>query len=140
MGIIDNVHHSIRINCKSVDLSEARISVFDHGFLYGDSIYEAVRTIDGEILDWDAHLSRLKKSAARLSFKISWSEEELEKEIKLAIDGGSWDGDSFVRMILTRGSGPIDLDPAVCANPNLIVIAKKLPIVSQHKVDNGIDL
>lgn len=117
----------VRMNMADVDPDKASVSIFDHGFLFGDSIYEVVRTVNGKIFAWGDHLVRLRNSLKRVKFEIPWTDSELENEIQRSLDAKSWDGESYVRLIITRGVGRIDLMPRTCEEPNLIIIAKKLP-------------
>lgn len=117
----------VRINKEEVDPENASISIFDHGFLFGDSIYEVVRTVHGKPYAWPEHLDRLHKSCQRINLELPWSDEELLEEINRAIASGNWGGETYVRIIITRGIGRIDLMPRTCREPRLIVIAKQLP-------------
>jgi len=125
---------------KAVDAANACIPVLDHGFLFGDSIYEVVRTVNGKLFAWEEHLRRLRNSAKRLAYKLPWSEMELTLEIEDAVEQAPWDGDTYLRIIITRGVGRIELAPDTCESPSLIVIAKKLPQVPDEFYEKGIVL
>jgi len=132
------IDYVIRINGEEVGYEDAKISIFDHAFLFGDSIYEVVRTINGAPFALDEHIRRMKNSAARLSFDLSWSEAEIRTEIESVIASKPWQGDSYIRIILTRGVGRIDLMPRSCTNPSLIVIAKEIPELRATKHQDGV--
>lgn len=140
--IIDqgNPEYLIRINMQTVDTADACISVLDHGFLFGDSIYEVVRTINGSLFAWDEHLRRLRNSAERLGYKLPWSDMELTLEIEKVVEVAPWEEESYIRIIVTRGVGRLELSPETCDSPTLIVIAKKLPIVPDELYEKGIVL
>jgi len=129
----------IRINGERVEPADATISIFDHGFLFGDSIYEVVQTVDGAPFGWDEHLSRLRNSANRLSMDLPWSDEYLRNEIDTALAAKTWDGESYVRFIITRGVGKIALLPNTCENPTLIIVAKAIPLPGP-KTETGLVL
>jgi branched-chain amino acid aminotransferase len=129
-----------RINLTSVAPEDATISIFDHGFLFGDSIYEVIRTVNGKPFACPEHLRRMRNSAFRLSMELPWSDEQLTGEIDAAIESGTWDGETYVRLIVTRGVGRIDLMPRTCEAPALIVIARKLPELRAHLHEVGLTL
>jgi len=127
----------IRINGERVDPEDAKISIFDHGFMFGDSVYEVVQTVDGKPYAWDEHFRRLQNSAGRLSMELPWTKEDIRAEINFAVDAKTWDGESYVRLIITRGVGKIALLPDSCENPTLIIIAKAIPLPGP-KADAGL--
>src|SRR5262245_35810564 len=88
----------------------AVISVFDRGFLYGDSVYEVIRTYQGVPFELEAHLARLRGSAERIGMALPVSEETIGAETKAA-QRATGSEDAYVRIIVTRGAGPIGLDP-----------------------------
>ena len=127
----------IRINRTEVAPGNAMVSIFDHGFLFGDSIYEVVRTINNRLLAWPQHLGRLRNSAAQLSLQFPWSDDELTGEIWTTINGRKWPGETYVRLIITRGVGEIDLMPTTCKDPSLIMIAKEIPAYPPGTFEQG---
>jgi len=129
----------IRINGEQVDPEDAKISILDHGFLFGDSIYEVVQTVDGKPFAWDEHFRRLQNSAKRLSMELPWTEEDIKEEVDFAVAAKTWDGESYVRLIITRGVGKIALLPDSCENPALIIIAKAIPLPGP-KSDAGLTI
>jgi branched-chain amino acid aminotransferase len=133
-----NEEYIVRINGEKLSPDNAYISVFDHGFLFGDSIYEAFRTVNDEIIAWTPHLQRLKNSAGRLSMNLHMSDQELYDEIKAAISDKDWGGESFIRIIITRGIGKLEISPESCLDPNLILFIKKLPQVKKSVYTDGV--
>jgi branched-chain amino acid aminotransferase len=116
----------------------ALVSVFDRGFLYGDSVYEVIRTYGGLPFEEEAHLARLRHSADRIGLVPKWDRARTAHEIARALEasrGGdrpdpaaaSWNpGERYVRVVMTRGAGEIGLDPALAVDPVALVIAQPL--------------
>lgn len=114
------------INGRFVDEKDAQVSVLDHGFLFGDSIYEVVRTVQGKLFGARQHLRRLHASADALGLKLPLMDEQfidLMREMHRRKPGS----ESYLRVIVTRGVGELDLHPASCTSPTVIGIAKPLP-------------
>ena len=128
----------VSIDGVLVPAGEARVPVFDRGFLYGDSVYEVVRTYDLEPFELGAHLARLAASAERIFLPLPWSGPRLEQEIRRVVDasrGGDevepaaapWNrGERSVRVVVTRGSGEMGLDPALATSPLVAILALPL--------------
>ena len=98
-----------KININGDIQDEAFISIFDHGFLFGDSIYEVVCTNKGNPCFLDEHLKRLYASASGISLKISHSPTEIKKQIQITLDSAK-NHESYIRIIVTRGVGEVDID------------------------------
>jgi branched-chain amino acid aminotransferase len=123
---------------RIVPPAEAVVSVLDRGFLYGDSVYEVVRTYGLRPFELDAHLRRLDGSARRIGLALPWGAARCAREIAATIDasrGGDADdpaaapwnrGERYVRVVMTRGAGEIGLDPALAVDPRAIVIVRPL--------------
>ncbi len=108
-----------------VPAAQATVPVLDHGFLYGDSVYDVVRTAGGVPFLWEPHLARLRRSAAMLYFELPWSDEEISRRLHELLDALSVD-DAYVRLVATRGPGPISLLPDGCDQPALYLIGRRL--------------
>ncbi len=129
---------AVSVDGVLVPPDQAVVSVFDRGFLYGDSVYEVIRTYGGRPFEVAAHLARMRRSAARLALVLPWNDERLGAEIARALaasaggdppDPGAapWNRrERSVRVIVTRGSGELGLDPALAVEPRAIVIATAL--------------
>lgn len=115
----------VSLNGNLMGADEARISVFDRGFLYGDSVYEVVRTYQGVPFELDAHLARLESSARRIGMRLPAPLETFAAEVAQT-HAASGNDDSYVRIVSTRGSGPLGLDPGLAENPVRMVIAMPL--------------
>ncbi len=128
----------VNIDGALVPPGEARITVFDRGFLYGDSVYEVVRTYRGRPFELAAHLRRLAHSAERIGLGLPWEARRTEAELGRTLEaargedppdpgGAPWNaGERYARIVMTRGAGEIGLDPALAVDPKAIVIVQPL--------------
>jgi branched-chain amino acid aminotransferase len=128
---------TIFINDRLVLEAEARISVFDHGLLYGDGVFEGLRSYAGRVFRLDAHLDRLWASARAICLEIPLAKEALAKAVidTLAANGLE---DGYIRLIVTRGAGTLGLDPNRCSNPQVIIIADTISLYPQEFYDQGL--
>ncbi|MEG9194720.1 MAG: branched-chain-amino-acid transaminase [Candidatus Methanoglobus sp.] len=113
----------VYIDGKFVPESEAKISVFDHGFLYGDGVFEGIRAYDGRVFRLREHLDRLYDSAKAINLEIPLSKEEFEIIILETLRRNKL-RDAYIRPIVSRGVGDLGLDPRKCKKPTVIVITK----------------
>jgi branched-chain amino acid aminotransferase len=114
---------SVWVNDRLVPEAEAVVSVFDHGFLYGDGIYETLLARDCVILKLKEHFARLKKSASLIQLRLPMSDDEFKSILYRTVDDNTLT-DAYIRVTVSRGPGPIGLDPALSPSPSLIVIAR----------------
>ena len=112
----------IYLDGRFVPAEEARVSVFDHGLLYGDGVFEGIRAYNGKIFRLDEHLARLYDSAKAIDLAIPLTKAEMTEVIKETLRQNSL-RDAYIRPIVTRGKGDLGLDPLKCAKPTVIVIA-----------------
>ncbi len=118
--------------------SEAKVSVYDHGLLYGDGIFEGIRAYDGVVFKLDEHIDRLYRSAHTIMLKIPLTKDALKKDV---LDTVKKNGlrNAYIRLVVTRGVGDLGLDPRKCSKPTVIIIAEPLiQLHSQDKKKNGI--
>jgi len=110
--------------------SEAKVSVYDHGFLYGDGVFEGIRAYDGVVFQLDAHINRLYNSAKAIELKIPLTKEETKKAV---IDTLKKNGlqKGYIRLVVSRGTGDLGLDPRRCPKPSIIIIAE--PAIQIHQ-------
>ena len=113
----------VYIDGEFVPASQAKISIFDHGFLYGDGVFEGIRAYNGKVFKLKEHIDRLYDSAKALDLQIPISKEEF-MEIILETLRRNKLRDAYIRPIVTRGIGDLGLDPRKCKNPSIIVIAQ----------------
>ena len=104
---------------------EARVSIYDRGFLYGDSVFETVRTYGGEPFALAEHMARLDRSAARVGIAMPIPAADFGMEIRLAVRAAR-NPESYARAMLTRGSGPVGLDPALAGAPLRVILVEPL--------------
>ncbi len=120
-----------------VDREAATVSVFDRGFLYGDAVFETLRTAGGAPLDFAAHLTRLRRSAAAIGLTLPWDDSHLGRVVR-ETHAASENQDSYVRIIVTRGQGPLKLDPRVSERPALVVIVQPLALPDEDDYRRGV--
>lgn len=129
----------VNINGAITDAQSAKVSVFDRGFLYGDSIYEVVYSQNGVIIFLNDHIDRLYNSANILKIDFTFSREELISQI-LKTAAYSNIKDAYIRIIITRGQADIDLDPNSSDNNNVVIIVKNKKDHAKTFYENGIKL
>ncbi len=117
--------------------SEAVVSVYDRGFLYGDSVFEVVRTYGGVPFRLDDHITRLHASAAKLAITPTWTEAELHAEILAAVRDAGF-AESYVRIVVTRGAGPLGLDPELADTPLRVVLVHPLTLPAGGVYRDGV--
>jgi branched-chain amino acid aminotransferase len=130
---------TVNINGEIIPASDAKISIFDRGFLYGDSIYEVTYGEDYHLLHFDEHIRRLKRSADLIGMNLFISEQEII-ENTLNTLRSSHLKDCYVRIIITRGETEMSLDPNTSTKNNLIIIVKPKPIYPASLYQHGIKL
>mgnify|MGYP001195779367 CR=1 FL=1 len=129
----------VYIDGQFVDSEDAKISVFDHGLLYGDGIFEGIRLYSGCVFRLDDHLERLEYSAKAILLKMPWSREELSRIVCEACRvNGLKDG--YIRLLVTRGKGSLGLSPKTCSIPSLIVIADRLSLYPAEYYEEGLKI
>jgi len=122
-----------------VDESEAKISVFDHGLLYGDGVFEGIRIYNGRVFRLTEHLKRLYDCARAICLTIPISFEEMEKA---TLDTVAANGlrDGYIRLVVTRGAGPMGLSPYQCPKPSIIIIAANIKLYPASAYEDGLKL
>ena len=116
----------VNIDGKLYHPDEAKVSVFDRGFLYGDSVYETIRVYAGRPFKFSQHCVRLYASGKRIGFKLPWSELLLRERLRTTLEAAGLT-DCVLRVVATRGSGQLGLDPGLAVHPKLIVYVLELP-------------
>ncbi len=118
----------VNVNGKVSDQEHAVVSVFDHGFLYGEGVYETLRTYNGQAFLFDRHMRRLRNSAEMLALKVPMSDAQIDDRFRGTVEaaglGGSTGKEAYIRILVTRGIGELTYDPAACPTPSVVVIVK----------------
>jgi branched-chain amino acid aminotransferase len=128
-----------RINLNGNIGQDAHISVFDHGFLFGDSVYEVVSTHHGHLCFVNEHLRRLRNSAHEISLGIPLTDEQMIEEIRKTVEAAG-NPESYIRIIVTRGVGEMDIDPETCTEPNVLIFVKPILHYPEENYKNGINV
>jgi len=129
----------ININGKYFDKENAKVSVYDHGFLYGDGVFEGMRSYGGKVFRLKAHLDRLWASAKGIWLTIPITQEGMAQQVNdtLATNGIK---DGYIRLVVTRGAGALGLDPNRCSDPQVIVIADHIQLYPKEMYENGLSI
>jgi branched-chain amino acid aminotransferase len=129
----------IYIDGKLYDKEDAKISVYDHGLLYGDGVFEGIRSYAGKVFRMAEHLERLWDSAKAIWLQIPGSKEDMAKAIEdtLAVNGIQ---DGYIRVVVTRGVGTLGLDPNRCSHPQIIIIADKIALYPAELYKQGLEI
>jgi branched-chain amino acid aminotransferase len=129
----------VYVNGKILPARDAVISVFDHGFLYGDGIYETLRVYDGAVFKLDEHLGRLFRSASLIGLSAPPDAGHLKIAIYETLIANSL-RNAYVRVNISRGKGPIGLDPDLCPEPTIVIFAEDFKAYPKEFYKNGLHL
>ena len=124
------------MNGVLIPIEQARLSVFDHGVLYGDGVFEGIRFYRGRAFRLDAHLYRLFRSAAALRLAVPYDRAALTEAINRTI-GAFHQPDGYLRLVVTRGEGRLGLDPGSCGQTNTFIIADELSLIGEATREAG---
>ncbi|WP_371068451.1 branched-chain-amino-acid transaminase [Sediminibacillus sp. JSM 1682029] len=127
----------IFLSGEFVKKEEAVVSVYDHGFLYGDGVFEGIRAYAGSVFKLDEHLQRLFESARSILLEVPYTKEELTQIIVDTIRKNQLE-DAYIRVVVSRGSGNLGLDPLNCSEPRLVVIAEALALFPKELYERGL--
>ncbi len=129
----------IFINGEFKTKEEATVSVFDHGFLYGDGVFEGIRVYEGNIFRCREHLDRLYDSARTICLRVPYDIDELEQHIIETIRKNNLEN-AYIRLIVSRGEGGLGLDPDRCPHPNVIIIVDQVSLYPKELYENGLPI
>lgn len=129
----------VHINGTLHEKDEAKVSVFDHGLLYGDGVFEGIRAYNGAVFKCREHIDRLFDSAKAISLTIPMTKEEMEKAIYDTLEVNSL-RDAYIRLIVTRGVGKLGLDPYKCSDPQVIIITDSIELYPKELYEQGLDI
>jgi len=122
---------------KLVDESEARISVFDHAVLYGDGVFEGIRVYSGKIFEFDAHIDRLFTSAKVIRLPMPMDRQGICRATEQTV-GANNVVDGYIRLVVTRGVGDLGLNPFLCEQPSLFIIADSIQLYPEELYEKGL--
>ncbi|MDY0165653.1 MAG: branched-chain-amino-acid transaminase [Thermoguttaceae bacterium] len=129
----------VYINGTLYDKDDAKISVYDHGLLYGDGVFEGIRSYGGKVFRLQEHLDRLWDSAKALWLEIPMSKKQLGRDIERMLEtNGIKDG--YIRVVVTRGCGTLGLDPNRCSEPQVIIIADTISLYPKELYEKGLEI
>jgi branched-chain amino acid aminotransferase len=128
---------TIYIDGEWCSRENAKVSVFDHGLLYGDGVFEGIRVYSRRIFRLEAHLHRLYQSARALALAIPLSFEEMTKAVREAV-GRNRCEDGYIRLVVTRGAGELGIDPQSCPKPSVIIIVTDVRVYARELYARGI--
>jgi len=129
----------IYIDGKWYPKSQAKISVFDHGLLYGDGVFEGIRAYGGLVFMLEEHLDRLWESAHTLMLKVPLSRKEMQKAILETLRRNRFT-DAYIRVVVTRGVGDLGLDPAKCPRASVFIITDKIALYPESFYKKGLEI
>jgi len=129
---------SIRVNVNGVITppGEAKVSVLDHGLLFGDSVYETLRTYHGKPFLFSRHFARLKHSAEGIQLRLPWTKEETLEQVRRTLGPG----ECRIRLVITRGAGELSADAETCTDPTPIIIVVPLIAPSETFYQEGVEV
>jgi len=125
------------LNGKLVDEQDARISVFDHGVLYGDGVFEGIRIYAGKVFLLDAHLKRLYASAKVIRLTVPLGRAKLKDAVEKTVKANGID-EGYIRLIVTRGCGTLGLNPFICRQAQIVIIADSIQLYPKELYEKGI--
>ena len=128
----------VYINGKLYPKEEAKVSVFDHGLLYGDGVFEGIRCYNGNIFKLEEHIDRLYDSAEAISLQIQLGRDQLKDAIVSTLKANNLK-DSYIRLIVTRGVGKLGLDPFNCETPQIVIITDTIQLYPKELYEKGLD-
>lgn len=129
----------IWLDGELVPEAEAKISVFDHGLLYGDGIFEGIRFYNGRVFRLEEHTKRLFLSAKAILLKLPWTEDEVNQAVCETVRANGLQ-DGYIRLVVTRGVGGLGLNPYLCKQPSMFIIASTITLYPKEHYQNGLEL
>lgn len=129
----------IYLNGELVAPEDAKVSVFDHGLLYGDGVFEGIRAYNGRIFRLDEHLHRLYGSARAIALELPLRPEEMQEAVIATVRANEL-REAYIRLIVTRGIGDLGLDPRKCLQPTVIIIADCIALYPEEFYEKGLSV
>lgn len=127
------------INGRLYDKAEAKVSVYDHGLLYGDGVFEGIRIYSGKVFRLREHLERLYDCARAIALEVPISREQMAEAVQATVRANA-KHDGYIRLVITRGAGSLGLDPRRTSDPQVIIIVDDISLYPQEMYDNGMEI
>jgi branched-chain amino acid aminotransferase len=135
----DVMSPKVYINGKLFDKGEAKISVFDHGLLYGDGVFEGIRVYNGKVFRLREHVERLYESARSINLEVPLSRDGMADAVQSTVQANN-KRDGYIRLIVTRGAGSLGLDPRKCTDPQVVIIVDDISMYPPELYENGMEI
>ncbi len=129
----------IYLNGRLVPKEQAVVSVFDHGLLYGDGVFEGIRAYNGRVFRLKEHLDRLYMSARAITLDIGMAPDQMQMAVLETLRANNL-RDAYIRLVVTRGAGDLGLDPRKCSKPTVIIIADKIALYPAECYTSGLEV
>src|SRR6516164_6221 len=129
----------VYINGKLVDKADAKVSVYDHGLLYGDGVFEGIRVYSGKVFRLHEHIDRLYESARHIALEIPIGREQMTQAVLDTVKANAKQ-DGYIRLVVTRGAGSLGLDPGKTSDPQVIVIVDDISLYPVEFYEKGLDI
>ncbi|OQP11648.1 branched-chain amino acid aminotransferase [Geobacillus sp. 47C-IIb] len=129
----------IFLNGEFVTKENAKISVYDHGFLYGDGVFEGIRVYSGNVFRLEEHIDRLYNSAKSIMLNIPYTKDEMINHVLETVRRNGYQ-DAYIRLVVSRGVGDLGLDPYKCKSPQVVIIVEPLALFPKHLYETGIEV
>jgi branched-chain amino acid aminotransferase len=129
----------IYINGKLFDKQDAKVSVYDHGFLYGDGVFEGIRVYEGKVFKLREHVDRLYDSARHIALEIPMSREDMADAVVSTVKAND-KRNGYIRLVVSRGAGTLGLDPRKTSDPQIIIIVDDIALYPPELYENGLEI
>lgn len=129
----------VNMNGEVVPKEKAMVSVYDHGLLYGDGVFEGIRFYNGKVFRPHEHIERLYESARHILLEIPWTRDRMMAEVEKTIQASGMT-DGYIRLVITRGVGTLGLDPARCSHPQIIIIVDTIALYPEKYYEEGLEI
>lgn len=128
---------AVYINGRITSKAEAMVSVFDHGYLYGDGVFEGIRVYDGRIFKLEEHLDRLYRSAKHLMLEVPLARDAMRQAIIETVRASGL-RDAYIRPVVSRGPGDLGIDPRKCPTPTVVIIVDEIRLYPREAYERGL--
>jgi branched-chain amino acid aminotransferase len=129
----------VNMNGQLVDKADARVSVYDHGLLYGDGVFEGIRVYASKVFRLPEHIERLYESARHILLEIPWSPQKMTEEVLRTVEANS-KKEGYIRLVVTRGAGTLGLDPHNCGTPQIVIIVDDISLYPARVYEEGMEI